>query len=105
MDTIESANLGLLRILKKLEQDPEKASELLKELRVYISGRKDQSSKAEEWEHVLLIALTDMITTFHQINQKQNKTIEELRINLNNALGRISKLEEKRGFDHPEKLT
>lgn len=105
MDDIESANIGMLRILKKLEQEPEKALELLKEFKVYQVGRKDQTNDGTEWVHTLLIALTEMISTFHQINQKQNKTIEELRVNLNNALGRITKLEEKRGFDNPEKLT
>jgi hypothetical protein len=47
----------------------------------------------------------DIIKTFHDINQKHEKTIEELRVNLNNALGRIKKLEEKRNFDNPEGLT
>lgn len=101
---IESAKLGLLRILEKLPKDPEKANALLKEFRAYVSGKLDQSDKSKKWENVLIIGMIEIIKTFHEINQKQNKEIEKLQIDLNNALERINKLEQKKPLDDPESL-
>ena len=101
---IESAKLGLLRILEKIPKDPEKANELLKEFRAYVSGKLDQADKSKKWENVLIIGMIEIIKTFHEINQKQNKEVEKLQIDLNNALERIKKLEERRGFDKPEEM-
>jgi len=40
-----------------------------------------------------------------KINKDVDKEMDKLRIDLNNALGRIKRIEEAKGFDNPEKMT
>ncbi len=102
MKELDSARLGLLKIIEQLKENPSEATELLKEFKVYWAGVTSSLTEEEKELGLVFASIIELTKTFHEINVKQNKDVEDLRTNLNNALGRISKLEEKRGFDKPE---
>ena len=105
MTDLESQRLGLFRIIEQMKTNPEKATQLLNESKAVMAGVVSQQSGIEKDVGLTIEVLLAVTKTLHEINMKQNKEIEDLRTNLNNALGRISKLEEKRSFDQPEKMT